>query len=83
MDYVIKGSFNLLYSQGKGTFKYNTSRYEKYEYGYFGGLYIKSNLYERFLNWENFVQIVLTLASDRAVLYGNVAFSILALLIKK
>ena len=83
MDYIIKGSFNLGYSQGKSTFKYNTSRYEKYEHGYFGGWYIKSNLYKRFINWENFVQIVLTLVSDRAVLYGNVAFSILALIIKK
>ena len=49
----------------------------------FGGWNIKSNLYRRFLNWENFVQNVLTLASDRAVLYEDVAFSILELLIKK
>ena len=42
-----------------------------YEYGYLGGWYIKSTLF------------VLTLASDRADLYGNVAFLSLVLSIKK
>ena len=32
--------------------KWNSSGYEKYEYGHLGSWYIKSILYERFLKWN-------------------------------
>ena len=36
----------------KNTLKQNSNAFEKYEYGYLGGWYIKSTLYTRFLNWH-------------------------------
>ena len=39
-------------TQGKSTVKWNSSAYKKYEYGHLGRWYIKSTLYQRFLNWN-------------------------------
>ena len=41
---------NLSIPAGKITLKQNSSAYEKYEYGHLGRWYIKTTLYERFLN---------------------------------
>ena len=78
--------------------KQNSNFFQKYEYVHLVRWYIKSNLYTRKLKtkflrkYSSYLQNSVLydrsiwyslLASDRAVLYGNVAFSILVLLTKK